>query len=150
MVGVYDVVRFILQKHKGRDMTAMKLQKLLYYCQAWSLVWDDKPLFSSAIEAWASGPVVRKVYILYRGKYKIRSISYGNAKNLSLSQKGTILAVLEYYGNKPSQWLSDLTHMEKPWQEAREGLSEGERGDKVISRASMAEYYTSISPKAPT
>jgi uncharacterized phage-associated protein len=146
MVGVYDVVRFILQNYKRQDMTAMKLQKLLYYCQAWSLVWDDKPLFRSAMEAWASGPVVRKVYALYRGKYRIGSIPYGNVKNLSSSQKDTILSVLDYYGNKSSQWLSDLTHMEKPWREAREGLSEGERGDKVISHASMAEYYTSISP----
>ena len=146
MVEVYDVVRFILQKHKGQDMTAMKMQKLLYYCQAWSLAWDDKPLFRSPIEAWASGPVVRKVYALYRGDYRIESIQYGNVKNLSSSQKGTILGVLKYYGNKPSQWLSDLTHMEEPWRKARQGLSEGERGDKVISHASMAEYYTSISP----
>lgn len=146
MVAVYDVVRFIMQNYKRHDMTAMKLQKLLYYCQAWSLAWDEEPLFRSAIEAWASGPVVRKVYAFYRGEYRIKSMPHGNVKNLSSSQKHTISAVLDYYGNKPSQWLSDLTHMEEPWREAREGLSEGERGDEIISHASMAEYYTSISP----
>ena len=49
MANVFDVAACIL-KQKG-PMTAMKLQKLLYYSQAWSLVWDEKPLFPERIEA---------------------------------------------------------------------------------------------------
>jgi hypothetical protein len=52
--------------------------------------------------------------------------------------------VLAYYGDKPSQWLSDLTHMELPWQNARKGLGPGERGHNQISHADMAEYYGSL------
>lgn len=54
--------------------------------------------------------------------------------------------MLEYYGDKPSQWLSDLTHMEAPWRLAREvaGLEDGERGEAVIIHADMAEYYSSL------
>ena len=33
-----DVAKYILKEHG--EMTAMKLQKLVYYCQAWSLVWE--------------------------------------------------------------------------------------------------------------
>jgi uncharacterized phage-associated protein len=40
----------------------MKLQKLVYYAQAWALVWDDEPIFDEEIEAWANGPVVRGLY----------------------------------------------------------------------------------------
>ena len=50
----------------------MKLQKLLYYCQAWALVWDDKPLFKEKIEAWISGPVVRTLYNTHRGKFLLK------------------------------------------------------------------------------
>lgn len=64
MVNVYDVAEFILRKFGS--MTAMKLQKLVYYCQAWSLVWDEKPLFPERIEAWANGPVVRELFDLDR------------------------------------------------------------------------------------
>ncbi|WP_307850044.1 MULTISPECIES: type II toxin-antitoxin system antitoxin SocA domain-containing protein [unclassified Saccharopolyspora] len=39
-------------------MTAMKLQKLVYYSQAWHLVWDERPLFDEPVQAWANGPVV--------------------------------------------------------------------------------------------
>mgnify|MGYP001247259517 CR=1 FL=1 len=41
MVSVFDVASYILQKQG--PMTTMKLQKLVYYCQAWSLVWNEEP-----------------------------------------------------------------------------------------------------------
>ena len=43
MASVFDVAKYIL--HKLGTVTTWKLQKLVYYCQAWSLVWDDEPLF---------------------------------------------------------------------------------------------------------
>lgn len=43
-------------------MTTMKLEKLTYYCQAWSLAWDDVPLFDEEFEAWANGPVCPQLF----------------------------------------------------------------------------------------
>jgi uncharacterized phage-associated protein len=81
---VYDVAAYVLHKY-GR-MTAMKLQKLLYYSQAWSLVWDEKPLFRARIEAWADGPIVREVYREHRGDFYVGPTwPRGNAKDLSAS-----------------------------------------------------------------
>ena len=122
----------------------MKLQKLLYYCQAWSLVWDEEPLFGEPIEAWANGPVVPSIFRKQQGKFKVDSWPDGDARLLGGAQKDTIDAVLSYYGEKSSQWLSDLTHSEEPWKEARKGLLPGQRGNKQISHASMAEYYSSL------
>ena len=55
MANVFDAAAYILEKQGA--MTAMMLQKLVYYAQAWSLVWDQRPLFGNKIEAWANGPV---------------------------------------------------------------------------------------------
>jgi uncharacterized phage-associated protein len=126
-------------------MTAMKLQKLVYYCQAWSLVWDERPMFRDRIEAWANGPVVPALYQEHKGKFKVRKWSHGDPSALSPDATATIDAVLAFYGTKSSQWLSDLTHTERPWREARGSLAPGERGVQTISHASMAEYYTSLS-----
>lgn len=142
MVNVFDVVKYILSKKK--PITAMKLQKLVYYCQVWSLIWDEKPLFEEKIKAWANGPVVRKLYDWHKGKYSIDTIKLGDINNLEDYQKETINSVLGFYGDKTSQWLSDLTHAENPWKEARKGLSDGERGDNEITHASIEEYYSSI------
>lgn len=141
-VSAKDVAAYIL--NNLGEMTTMKLQKLLYYCQAWSLVWDEQPLFSEEIEAWANGPVVREIYNEHRTQFKINHFDGGDPSKLSNIQKETIDSVLNYYGNKPSQWLSDLTHMEDPWKQARNGLSHGERGNNIISHASMSEYYSGL------
>ena len=122
----------------------MKLHKLLYYCQAWSLVWDEAPLFDEHIEAWANGPVVPEVYQLHRGEFLLRGWPYGDSDNLTEEQRETIERVLDFYGGKTAQWLSDLTHREQPWQEAREGLGIDERGGRFIRPASLHEYYSSL------
>ena len=67
MATAFDVAKYILEE-KG-NLTAMKLQKLLYYCQAWSLVWDEKPLFENTIQAWVNGPVLPAAYNYHRGQY---------------------------------------------------------------------------------
>lgn len=146
MASVFDVAQYILQRQ--RSMTAMKLQKLVYYCQAWSLVWDDKPLFDETIEAWASGPVVRELYDAHRGMFEVNSSSFqkGNPDNLTPIQKETVDAVLDFYGEQSAQWLSDLTHLEEPWKSVRQGFEEGESCQNEITLASMCEYYSEIAP----
>jgi len=141
-VSANDVSAYILKK-MGQT-TTMKLQKLLYYCQAWSLVWDEEPLFHERIEAWANGPVVRDIYEKHKGRFSIKRWPYGRISHLSDVQKETIDSVLNYYGKKTSQWLSDLTHKELPWKDARHGLSPDQRGSKTIRHASMMEYYSSL------
>ncbi len=142
MANVKDVAAYILEKLG--QITAMKLQKLVYYSQAWSLVWDEKPLFSERIEAWANGPVVPDLYEVHKGSFKLSKLPCGNSSILNSLETETIDKVLEFYGDKSSQWLSDLTHQENPWFDAREGLRPGERGNNEIIHAAMAEYYGSL------
>ncbi|MBC7873327.1 MAG: DUF4065 domain-containing protein [Ferruginibacter sp.] len=143
MATAHDVAAYIL--HKMGEMTAMKLQKLVYYSQAWSLVWDERPIFRDRIEAWANGPVVPALYQEHKGQFKVRKWSHGDSDALPQEAKDTVDAVLDFYGKKSSQWLSDLTHSETPWQAARGRLAPGERGTKVISTGSMHEYYSGLS-----
>lgn len=142
-VKVIDVADYIL-KSKG-SMSAMKLQKLVYYAQAWHLVWEDKALFPEEIQAWANGPVIPDLYNKHRGQFTLEpGFFQGNPEEIPSPSKDVIVRVLDFYGDKDAQWLSDLTHMEKPWKDARQGLDEGERGSAKISLASMAEYYSGL------
>jgi uncharacterized phage-associated protein len=148
MRSVLDVAAYILAKHG--PMTAMKLQKLVYYAQAWSLVWDEKPIFYEKVEAWANGPVVRRLFDLHKGKFKVSTVPGGNRDHLTKTERETVDAVLTFYGPKSSQWLSDLTHLEVPWREARAGLPDGTRGTTEITHAAMAEYYGSLNERPKT
>jgi uncharacterized phage-associated protein len=145
MADVRDVAQYILEQRGS--MTTWKLQKLVYYCQAWSLVWDDEPLFADDIEAWADGPVVRRLYDIHAGNFSISKIRGGDSSRLNETQRETIDAVLEAYGDKTPAWLRALAHSEAPWRDTRQraGLSEGERGNAVIPLDAMAEFYGGLS-----
>ena len=127
-------------------MTAWKLQKLVYYTQAWSLVWDEKPLFSERIEAWANGPVVPVLsYQLHRGQFQVETV-HGSSAKLGGTQTETIDVVLKKYGPKSSEWLRDLTHREDPWKPSRkrDGLTGTERGNAEITHGDMLDYYGNL------
>lgn len=147
MAEVVDVAAYILGKEG--PMTAWKLQKLVYYCQAWSLVWEEAPLFEDRIEAWANGPVTRTLYEVHKGNFKLKRLHdqkgevIGDPNALIASEKETVDIVLRDYGERSAQWLSDLTHMERPWQAARARgrVGPGDRCDEEIRHDEMAEYY---------
>ena len=143
MATVFDVASYILFK-QGR-MTTVKLEKLCYYAQAWSLVWDERPLFDEEFQAWASGPVCPNLYHKHKGMFRIEPKEIvGNPNAIDADGKDTIDAVLDHYAPMSAYDLSELTHHEAPWLEAREKLKEGERCTNVIANSAMAEYYSSF------
>ena len=144
MASVLDVASYVLEKSGA--MTAWKLQKLVYYCQAWSLVWDERPLFKARIEAWANGPVCPELYRSHRGQFLVDKIGGGNPRPLGKDARETIDAVLKYYGGMTSQELRNLTHMEEPWKNARGDTPYGVCGTSEISHDSMALYYEGVQP----
>jgi uncharacterized phage-associated protein len=139
MASVHDVAAYILQQQGS--MSTWKLQKLVYYSQAWHLAWDEEALFPEPIEAWANGPVVRDLYNAHKGWFTVRTWSRGEPAALSTNERETVEAVLESYGHRSGHWLSELTHAEEPWREARAGLAPEERGTREITVGAMADYY---------
>jgi len=144
MPSVFDAATYILEKC-GR-MSTMKLQKLCYYAQAWSLVWDDEPLFEEEFRAWRNGPVCKELFAKTRGMFSVVAADEnGNSSLLTENQKDTIDRVLEHYAQHNAQWLSWLTHQEDPWKNARIGLLVDEEADIIITKESIAMYYGGLS-----
>ncbi len=146
MAKIQDAARYILEalapEKTGERITAWKLQKLVYYSQAWSLVWDESCLFDDRIEAWADGPVCPALYKLHKGRLNLYAGDIeGDSSALTSSEKETIDAVLKHYGKKSGRYLSDLTHMERPWEESRKGLPAGSKSNTEITKELMAEFY---------
>lgn len=142
MASVFDVAAYILSKIG--EVTTWKLQKLVYYAQAWSLVWDERAMFPERIEAWANGPVCPDLYKKHRGQFAVGSITGGDPSKLDDTARETVDAVLTYYGDKSAQWLSDLTHAEDPWRITRGDLPSRAASDSEITLEAMADYYGSL------
>ena len=143
MADVYDVAAYLLSKadiKEGDGMTHLKLQKLLYYCQGFSIVLLKKPLFTNKIEAWPHGPVVVDVYHKLK-TYEdgiIVSFDFGDISSLADDEKSLIDDVYEVYGGYSASRLRNLTHNEKPWVDAENKL------DKTITHDAMRDFFPSL------
>lgn len=146
MATVHDVAAYILTQRGS--MSTMKLQKLCYYSQGWALAWDERPLFTARIEAWANGPVISELYRKHRGQFTVSTWPSGDADAITGDDKDTIDAVLTSYGALTGQQLSDLTHSERPWLTARGDLPNGARCQATLSLDVMQDFFGGLDSAA--
>ena len=148
MTSSVDLSEFILQQKS--PISSMKLQKLVYYSQAWSLALNGKHIFDEPIEAWKNGPVVRNLLEKTRNDYNVSSVPSGNPTLIDEDFRDTVTAVLIYYGQKSGNWLQDLVHSEEPWIEARRNATKHKSlysdvsYNVIISRRKMKDYYSRL------
>ena len=138
------------EKASKKDLTNKKLQKLLYYSQAWNLVLNNKPLFKEEFQAWVHGPAIPTVYKKYKNfgsKIIDIEISQKDCSALSASEKKLLNEIWRVYGKYDASYLELLTHSEEPWQKARNGNMPYDASSTVISKQSMKEYYEQKSQK---
>ena len=132
-----------LSEKRGAGVTNLKLQKYLYYAQAWFLVFNDEPLFDDALEAWVHGPVVARVFGDYKS-YRWSPIGdRGTAIGIP-AVEAHLEEILRVYSKFTASQLERLTHQEKPWREARGGLPLDESSRNVISHGTMKQFYSDL------
>lgn len=130
-------------------ITPLKLQKLVYYAQAWMLALHDRPLFADDFQAWPHGPAIPALYGMFK-EYQYNPIPADapNVSTTALKFDDEALDILrqvrENYGIYDGKYLETLTHSERPWMETRRGLSPEAPCNRVISKDLMKEYYRSM------
>ncbi|MDR1515148.1 MAG: DUF4065 domain-containing protein [Synergistaceae bacterium] len=157
MVNVSDLAKYLLYLNKkeaeqagdeaASDIDPMKLQKLLYYCQGYSLGITGRALFDEKIEAWKYGPVVRTVYKEYQG-YKGSCIPLDlvtSAPEVDAYVSHIAELVMRDKGQYSATALMKMTHKEPVWQDAwnrsiREGYSMFT--NEPLSIDTMKDYFS--------
>lgn len=139
LADVNDVAAAIVDR--VRPIECMALQKLLYYTQAWNVAVRDQPLFGATVEAWKDGPVVDAVFQQHKGQRRISSWPSGHPERLDETSQVLIELVCGTYGGLSGDELSDLTHRELPWLEARQGYTPAQRGRREITLDSLKRFY---------
>lgn len=143
---ISDLIISIIH-NTGKIITNMKLQKLLYYSQAWYLAYFDKPLFDEDFEAWVYGPALPSQYKRFK-KYSSGPIT--ETPQIIKFPKSVIEFVTEIiktFNPHDTYELSLMTHREAPWLNARKGIPEDEPSNNIIDKADMKKYYRSIMQK---
>lgn len=155
-VSASNVAEYIISKfyEKGKEVdegvsegiSNLKLQKLLYFCQAFSLAKFNRPMFKDKLCAWKYGPVVSEVYENYK-EHKNNPLPKPemekNDVGLSDEDEKVIGEVLETFGGYSAIRLMEITHSHKPWKDLENRVKKGER-DIPISQKVMREYYKPI------
>jgi uncharacterized phage-associated protein len=127
MYKVNPVASYLIQKANAprggtKDLTPLKLQKILYYAQGWHLRECDQPLFDSKILAWKYGPVVKDIYDYYRGRpvAHITSphLAGDDLEELDADTKKLLDKVWRQYGKRTAWELVGMTHLTQPWIDA--------------------------------
>jgi hypothetical protein len=85
--------------------------------------------------------VVYELFDAHRGKFRVGQWPDGNPDNLSKDERETVDAVLFAYGKLTGQQLSDKSHAERPWMEARAGMPAGRASSTVIDLETMQDYF---------
>lgn len=125
MARVNDVAKYFISLSKESTpyaITPLKLQKLIYYAQGFHLKRTNRPLFNAELEAWTHGPVVRRIYEIYR-EHGYRTIPQEPFINedivgnplLDREEIKTIDEVWDALGHLDGKTLEELTHQEDPW-----------------------------------
>src|SRR6267142_7242145 len=107
---------------EGTQITNKRLQKLLYYVQAWSAALKNQKAFKDRIEAWIHGPAIKKVYLEYKafGAEPItKTVTSEMIKDINAETRALIDDVWKVYSKYDTSYLEYLTHSEAPWQLAR-------------------------------
>ena len=137
---------FIRFSHVHGDyITNLKLQKLVYYAQAWHLALHNEPLIDNDFQAWIHGPVCPSLYGRFK-KYRWNPITEQPEDISSISKKteAFLIEIYEVYGQYTGYQLEQMTHSEDPWINARRGIQIDEASSEIISQESMLNFYSKL------
>src|SRR5215475_8436304 len=101
----------------------MSLQKLLFYAQAFRLARHGEPLFLEKFKAWVKGPVVPQVWHRYNtDNSTLLTLPADNGvPQLSEELETSLRDTVSFFSRMTAFALSDATHKEDPWINARRG-----------------------------
>lgn len=154
MTDINDIADYIISSYceeKSHNnfiaIQYMKLQILVFYCQAWYLSEYKISLFSEDFEAWIFGPVNRNLFERFgEWLYKpitINDINFNFDKNkIDENIKNFIDEILLVYEEFDSTQLIDLVRRELPWKFTRKGLDSAEKCNKIIDKNLIMKYYS--------
>ena len=144
MARIIDVAAYIIRQYHAvtdENLDEMKLHKLLYLTQRETIAETGEPAFDEVFEGWKYGPVSRDVRDVYAdGKIIVPT------KEIPAELQYIVNNVVFEYGLLASLELSELSHKDSSWQNARKGLDPDENGDVPLNLDDIRADAVKIRP----
>lgn len=131
-------------RERGELLTPLKLQKLMFYADAWCMALFDEELTNEKFQAWVHGPVAPSQFQRFR-QFQWRPITSDiSAPDYSENHKIFLNEIIDVFGSESATALEIMTHQEPPWREARGDIPDDEPCTNEISKTTTKEFYSSI------
>ena len=144
MERIIDVAAYIIDRYKvvaGVPLDEMKLHKLLYFTQREAIAILGRQAFAGDFEGWKYGPVNREVRsAYYDGEMRVPT------SDISDEMKYIVNNIICEYGALESWKLSDLSHRDSSWLNARKGLGKNENGNRIMTLDDITADAAKIRP----
>lgn len=141
------IARYIISREAecNRSVSNLRLQKLLYFVQAYFFLSLDEPCFDNRIEAWDFGPVVPAVYHKYKrfGSMIIQENEEYPVGNIDEEDCQRIDEMLDACADKTTRELVNITHHQTPWKRAYKNLFSNE-----ITQESIRNMFAEMRQQA--
>jgi uncharacterized phage-associated protein len=139
----FDIANYFicLANQTNATVSNLKLQKLVYYAQAWHLAIHQIPLFEADFQAWIHGPVIPELYQKYK-HFSWQPIVDTASPVLDAETLSFLDEVADEYLTCDAYELEQMTQIEAPWNQARVGLLPDAPSNAMIEKAWMKEYYS--------
>jgi uncharacterized phage-associated protein len=137
------LIRLAAFEEEPDHLTHLRLQKLMYYVQGWSLSQRGRPAFAGRIEAWAHGPVVKELYSLLStyGSNPIPLDALSDASGISDEDLSFVASVWDAYKGFTAFGLREMTHRETPWIVARGNAAPADACSNEITHEAMRSFF---------
>lgn len=139
MKSAIEIAKAILKMSEpeiGDSISNLKLQKLLYYIQGFSLIIYGKPMFKEKLVAWEHGPVVEEVYHKFKECGAAAISIPTDSVELTKEEADLIVDVWKVYGQFSAWKLRDMTHNEAPWKNTEKY--------KVIEHEVLRDFFKTL------
>ena len=130
-----------VDREAGEAMTPLKVQKLLYFAQAYYLANFEKPLFAEDFQAWAHGPVVPSIFQAY-SEFRWEAIPPQEIdQEIDRDVAEYLEAVYQEFGKFSAKELERISHQHAPWLDVRGKLPPEARCTDVIKKSDIENFY---------
>jgi uncharacterized phage-associated protein len=129
----------------GKTLSVLTLQRLLYFAQGWHLAFYGGPFFEGRFQAWAQGPINRKIYDRFANRPLDSQVSAADVSkgfdvaSVSQEKSNYIRSVLDAYASCEDSTFGEIINNDAAWLEARSGCLE--HSQREMEEDNIRRFY---------
>lgn len=134
-------------RERGDLLTPLKLQKLMFYADAWSLALYDRELTAERFQAWVHGPVALSQYHRFKENRWRPILDEIDRPKVTDAIANHLCEIVDVFGVETGPALEAMTHQEFPWIEARGGIPDDQPCNAYIDKNTTKAFYAALANK---